>query len=345
MLPRRSASATTIVETRPSSFLITGDAVTALAERTAYVDQLVTGQVHRLPSQGFSLLAVGGYGRRHLFPFSDIGLLLLFESERIAQANKESISAFLQTLWDAGLRVSQSVRTPSECTEVHHGNTELNISLLDQRYLAGDRAQYAEVARKLPKFLQQSRDELVKNLAHLARERHGKYANTFYHLEPDVKETPGGLRDLQLVSWLEHLRTGSAPDLSKELQDAFRHLARIRTFLHLKAKRDHNVLTFEMQDGMAEQWQDGDTAAGMGGYYRQARAVYRAATRALETTEVRSSGLFAQFRDRRSRLSNADFSVLRERLHFREPQQLEHQPELVLNFFEFVARHGIRPSL
>jgi [protein-PII] uridylyltransferase len=76
-----------------------------------------------------------------------------------------------------------------------------------------------------------------------------------------------------------------------------------------------------------------------------ARAVFRAATRQLETTEAKSSGLFAQFRDRRSRLSNADLSVVRDRVHFREGSQIEHRPELVTALFEFVARHGVRPSL
>jgi [protein-PII] uridylyltransferase len=333
----------TIVEKRPSSFLETGDAATFLAERTAYVDQLV-GQVADLPSKGFSLLAVGGYGRRHLFPYSDIDLLLLFESERLALASKDAIAPYLQRLWDAGLRVSQSVRTPAECLEVHDSNTELNISLLDQRYLAGDRALYAELARKLPRFLQASREPLVRNLAHLARERHAKYARTFYHLEPDVKETPGGLRDYQLLCWLQQLREGSGPEPSSELADAFRYLARVRCHLHLAAKRDQNVLTFEAQDALAEHWHDSDAAHWMRGYYRHARAVFRAATRQLESTEAQSSSLFAQFRDRRSRLSNADFSVLRDRVHFRAPQQIDHRPELVLNLFEFVARHGVRPS-
>lgn len=331
--------------TRPSSFLDTGDALTALAERSAYVDHLVIGQAAGLPAQGVTLLAVGGYGRRHLFPYSDVDILLLFESDRLALANKEAISVFLQSLWDAGLRVSQSVRTPSECLEVHDTNAELNVSLLDQRYLTGDRALYTELARRLPRFLQSSREPLVRNLAQLARERHNKYANTYYHLEPDIKESPGGLRDLQLVAWLEQLREGAIGEPAPELRDAFGHLARIRCFLHASARRDHNVLSFEAQDGLAEHFQEGDAAQWMRGYYRHARAVFRAATRQLETTEAQSSGLFAQFRDRRNRLSNADFSVVRDRVHFREPQQLDTNPDLILNFFEFVARHGVRPAL
>src|SRR5215472_10347475 len=164
-----------IVETRPSDFLETGDAATALAERTAFVDR-IAGHIPELPGQGCAVIAVGGYGRRQLFPFSDVDLLLLFESEKLAEANKAAISQYLQRLWDSRLRVSHSVRTVPECLEVHDRNIELNVSLLDQRYLAGDRALYAELARRLPKFLQASRDPLIRNLTQLARERHSRFA-------------------------------------------------------------------------------------------------------------------------------------------------------------------------
>jgi [protein-PII] uridylyltransferase len=323
-------------ETPPSDLL-------ALAERSAQVDRLAS-QVHGLPGTGFALLAVGGYGRRHLFPYSDIDLLLLFESERLMVASKEAISAYLQGLWDAGLRVSHSVRTPAECLEVHQQNIELNVSLLDQRFLAGDRVLYAELARRLPRFLDASREPLTRNLTQLARERHARYANTFYHLEPNVKESPGGLRDYQLVCWLDQLRGAGAADPAPELREAFRYLARIRFFLHQEARRDQNVLTFDAQDALAEHWHDGDAAHWMRGYYRHARAVFRAACRAIEAAETQSSSLFAQFRDRRSRLSNADFSVLRDHVHFRVPQRLDVQPEFVLDLFEFTARHGVLPS-
>jgi [protein-PII] uridylyltransferase len=323
------------VANRPSSLL---------AERSAEVDQAVLAG-RELPETGCAILAVGGYGRQQLFPYSDVDLLLLFESDKFALASKASISDFLRRLWDAGLRVSQSVRTPAECLEVHHGNPELNVSLLDQRFLGGDRALYDGLAARLPRFLHASREPLVRNLAQLARERHTKYAGTFYHLEPDVKETPGGLRDYQLLAWLHQLREGGAFEPGPELQEAFEFLAGVRRFLHTASRRDANVLTFEAQDGLAEEAHDGDAGHWMRGYYIHARAVFRAATRQLESTEAKASGLFAQFRDRRSRLSNADFSVVRDRVHFREPHQIEHRPELVTGLFEFVARHGVRPSL
>src|SRR5579883_1352923 len=312
----------TTVETPPSDLL-------TLAERTAQVDRLAA-EVEDLPHQGFALLAVGGYGRRHLFPYSDIDLLLLFESERLMTASKPAIAAYLQRLWDAGLRVSQSVRTPAECLQVHPDNIELNVSLLDQRYLAGDRALYAELARRLPHFLQASREPLARNLTQLARQRHARYADTFYHLEPNVKEGPGGLRDYQLLRWLDQLRDSGGSEPPAELREAFASLAHIRCFLHQQAGRDRNVLTFDAQDALAEHEHAGDSAAWMRGYYRHARAVFRAAARAMENSEAHASALFAQFRDRRSRLSNADFSVLRGQAHFRLRREPLRRPEMRL---------------
>jgi [protein-PII] uridylyltransferase len=329
-------------------FLATGDAATALAARNAQVDCLVLEAAAELlipaAPAGLAVLAVGGYGRRQLFPYSDVDLLLLFESEKLALASKDAIAAFLRRLWDSGLRVSHSVRTPAECLEVHDRNIELNISLLDQRYLTGDRALYAGLAEKLPRFIQGNRGPLVRNLAQLARARHAKYAGTFYHLEPNVKETPGGLRDHQLVCWLDQLH-GARDSPAPELEAAFRFLGRLRCYLHYQSGRDNNALSFDAQDGIAELWRAGDAAQWMREYYRHARVVYRAAIRALDSSEAQFSSLFAQFRDWRSRVANADFIVHRERVHFRAPQRLDVEPELALSLFEFVARHGIGLSL
>jgi [protein-PII] uridylyltransferase len=122
-------------------------------------------------------------------------------------------------------------------------------------------------------------------------------------------------------------------------------MARIRWWLHTEARRDQNVLGFDAQDAIAEQWGDGGAAEWMRRHYRHARTIYRAATREMESVEAQTSGLFAQFRDWRSRLGNADIGVRRERAHLREPQLLEADPDLALRLFEFTARHGIPPSL
>jgi [protein-PII] uridylyltransferase len=320
------------------------DPVRALAERTALVDGMVerSARDHLWPSfpAGLTLLAVGGYGRRHLFPYSDVDLLLLVENGRLPQESPGPISTFLQSLWDSGLRLSHSVRTPEECAEIHDQNIELNVSLLDQRFLAGDRALYARFAERLPRFLHAQREPLTRNLTRLTRERHQKYQNTYYHLEPNIKDTPGGLRDYQLVRWLAQIRAVEAP----QIEPAFMFLARLRCYLHSRAGRDSNALTFDAQEQAAEYFAAPSASQWMRDYFLHARDLYRAAVRELESSEAQSSSLFAQFKDWRTRLSNADFSVARERVHVRAPHALKADPELTLRLFQFVARHGIRPS-
>jgi len=347
-----------IVATQPSSMVFerlcadfqqTGDGGRVLAARTAYVDETVCAAaadlLATLPA-GFSLLAVGGYGRRQLFPFSDVDLLLLFDSDRTPEMAREKIAAFLQRLWDSGMRVSHSVRTPAECAELHDKNIELNVSLLDQRFLIGDRSLYARLLERLPRFIHSQRDSLVRNLSRLTRERHEKFNSTFYHLEPNIKETPGGFRDLQLIAWLDQIRKATPQRAAlaesiPELDEAWRFLTHLRCHLHFQFGRDANQFTFEAQESVA----GADGAATMRTYFRHARDIYRRALRALERSEAQSSNLFSQFRDWRSRLSNADFSVSRERIHFRVPQQLEADPWLLLRLFTFVGRHGIRLSI
>jgi hypothetical protein len=123
----------------------------------------------------------------------------------------------------------------------------IRYGMLPTVWVEDDPADYlkAYVGTYLREEVQQ--EALVRNLATLTRERHGKYASTIHHLEPNVKETPGGLRDFQLVGWLQQLREGAA-DPSPELREAFRFLARLRCFLHCQSRRDNNQLSFDAQD-------------------------------------------------------------------------------------------------
>ena len=333
MCPRPSASATTIVAKPPSS--------AGIVERRAVdTDGVVTAAFTRnlrdaAPS-GMALLAVGGYGRRELFPYSDVDLLLLFETERAAEAAKGPISEFLRDLWDASLRVSHSVRTPQECCDLHEQNIELNISLLDHRLLAGDQELYAKLASRLPRFVSANRGPLVRNLSRITRERHAKFQNTIYHLEPNVKESPGGLRDYQLLRWLVQIGGGDLPDLA----DGREWLFRVRRRLHEMAGRDANVLTFAAQDTVSGEWEIPASDL-MREFYRHARRIHGSCLRTLEAGEARASSLFSQFRDWRSRLGNAEVSVVRERIYLRAPQQLDSDAEVILRLFEFVARHNM----
>ncbi len=297
-----------------------------LDARTAEVDERVLRGFSGI--QGVAVAAVGGYGRRELFPYSDVDLLFLAANEATRDGLREPLARFLRELWDSGLRVSQSVRTPEECGQFDSNNVELFVSLLDRRFLAGDGAVYARLAAQKPP------SDLIGYLARLTRARHTKFQNTIYHLEPHVKDSPGGLRDFQVLRWARKLGE-SAPAV--DLTAARDFLFEIRYTLHELAGRDYNVLDFAMQDRVAP----ADPALLMREYFRGARAIFRACRNLLDASERRGSSLFANFRDRNSRLSNSDFSIVRDRVHFRVPQQASTDASLIERLFAFVARHGI----
>ena len=364
MWPRPSAFETTIVAkplSKPPAgvlredFAERGDPLAVLAGGTKHAEDCVVEAWQELLSPAFpaglALLAVGGFGRRELYPHSDVDLLLLVENEPSSQGLKDALSAFLRRLWDGGLRLSHSVRTPGECCEVHDRNIELNISLLDERFLAGDHALYAELEARLPRFLSAQRATLARHLCRLTRTRHAKFGETIYHLEPNVKETPGGLRDFQFVRWLSQLRNarpqGRAPaDPLDSLRAAWLCLSQARCYLHFQARRDQNLLSFDAQEEISQLpfVPERDAAAWMRSYYRHARDIHSAATRRMEESESAGSSLLASFRNWRSRLSNAEFTVARDRVYLRNPHRLDQNPEMVLRLFEFVARHGIQPA-
>jgi len=330
------------------SFLATGDGARVLAERTTFVDAVVreSFDAFLLPAypRGIAALAVGGYGRQELFPHSDIDLLLL-EANPPDNAGREAISRFLQSIWDAGLRLSHSVRGLRDCLEVHDANIELNISLLDARFLTGDSDLFAQLTEKTPKFLAANRAGLVRQLCRMTRSRHAKFHETIYHLEPNIKETPGGLRDLHVLEWFKKLRqdaTAVSPWMNPvDEPRAFLHAT--RCFLHYRSNRDNNLLTFDAQEEVAAAAfsNAADTGSWMRSYFRNVRSVWRETLRTLDANEGESSSLLAGFRDWRSRLSNAEFTVSRERVLLRYPHALEKDPAMAMRLFLFVGRHGI----
>jgi [protein-PII] uridylyltransferase len=327
-------------------FTESGEAAPVLAGLTSLIDQLALRayQASLQPASPASLamLAVGGYGRRELFPYSDVDILILIEREAQADGLKDALSEFVRMLWDAGLRLSHSVHTIAECAELHEQNIELNISLLDRRMLGGSSDLNAKLEAKLAPFFERHSRTLAQHLARLARARHRKFQDTFYHLEPDIKETPGGLRDLHLVGWLAKLRKSDSA-ASGLLAAPARFLSSVRCFLHYRDGRDQNLLSFEAQEDLALHAVPGFESPSefMREYFRNARVIDSEARRTLDSTEKSESSLIHQFRDWRARLSNGDFTVSHERVYLRTPAQLEKDPGLALRLFEFVARHGI----
>jgi len=288
-----------------------------------------------------AILAVGGYGRRELFPYSDIDIMILLDSEAQAGSMKESLSEFMRLLWDAGLRLSHSVRTVADCTEMHEGNVEFSISLLDRRFLGGDEAVFQKLQSKMPGFLTKQGPKLAKALCEMTRARHSKFQDTLFHMEPDVKETPGALRDLHFVAWLAQLRPEQKSDTQLDKATAF--VSSLRCFLHYQAGRDSNLLTFELQDRMAGQafTREKTPELWIREYFKHARLIFREAVRTLDATEKSERGLFQSFRDMRTKLSNSEFTVARDRVFLRNPATLATDPGIILRLTEFVARHGV----
>lgn len=317
------------------AFFQTHSAAGALSQRTELVDQLVRERWEWMP-KGIALAAVGGYGRHELFPYSDIDLLILTPDEKTQTAIKDPLSMYLRDLWDKGLRISQSVHTPGDCNQIDAANAELAVSLLDRRFLGGDETLFRQI--------KDPRAELGRNIAELTKERHTRFQDTIYHLEPNVKDAPGGLRDLQVLRWFAKLGAadGQTADVfPQEIEVLFE----IRCFLHYLAERDDNKLSFERQDEIASLIGAASPEDLMRRYYRAVRGISRLASRRLESFEAKRSSLFSQFRDRTSRLSNSDFSIVHGEVYFRSSTAIQTDPNVVLRLFEFLAHHDLPLSV
>jgi len=349
------------------AFAATGDGRAAVAQRTLLIEDILKRLWHDLISpeengpSGFALVATGGFGRGWLFPYSDIDLLFLYVDRDCEQASRDSVRQFSQELWDLRLKLSPASRTLAECDKFDPGNTEFTISLLDCRYLAGDRELFARLHDKLiPKLVMRESAPLLHGLAEVTRERHAKYGDTVFHLEPNLKETPGGLRDYNLACWLSLIsamdKLHDWPDASslrapvrKQLESALDFLMAVRCFLHFRHGRDDNILSWEAQAEAAARKigvaapSELSAADWMRVYFRHARAVQRTVGQLLEEIPETWSALYRQFQSWRSRLSTPDFSVVDGLIFLQQPSALQ-DPEMLLRLFHFMAHHGLRLS-
>jgi len=349
-------------------FSAKGDGRAAVVARTSLVESIALRLWQDMISpeadgpSGFALAALGGFGRRSLFPYSDIDVLFLHGGGETEKRFKEGIRAFSQALWDIGLKLSPAARTLAECAHFDPNNVEFAISLLDCRYLAGDAKLFARLRGELiPKLVVKESRPLVQRLNDLTRSRYNKFGNSVFHLEPNVKDGPGGLRDYNLACWLALISAieeqGGWPDeetrfptaLGKQLGAALDFLTSVRCFLHFRYGRDDNTLAWLAQDEAADlrigapHGPPLTAAEWMRIYFTHARAIHRVATQLLEEFPAARPSLYKQFQNLRSRLSNAEFAVVDGRIFLHRAESLE-DPELPLRLFRFMARHGLALS-
>jgi [protein-PII] uridylyltransferase len=351
-----------------SEFSASRNGRAALVQRTALVESIVLRLWKEIIApeeaevQNLSLVALGGFGRGWLFPYSDIDLLFLYSDHNIEQAYKDKVRRFSQEIWDLRMKLSPASRVLAECDHFDPGNVEFTISLFDCRYLAGDPQLFQQLHDKLvPKLVMRESQALVLRLAELTRDRHGKYGGTVFHLEPNVKETPGGLRDYNVACWLalissmDKLRGWPDADsllsepVRRQFEPALDFLMSVRCFLHFRHGRDDNMLTWEAQDDAAARRIGTPDSAVVSAadwmrvYFGHARAIHRASVRLLEEIPAARSSLYRQFQNWRSRLSNADFSVVDGLIFLQQPSALQ-DPDLLLRLFDFMAHHGLKLS-
>lgn len=350
-------------------FNASGNGCAMTAARAALTDALVAElyarwiSAERSGPMSFCLAALGGYGRKELFPHSDVDLLFLSLDSDVQEHRRESVAGLCRELWDLRLRLGNASRTLDECGQFQRSNAEFTLAMLDARYLAGDADLFARLReRVLPHLVRREQPELTRVLAELTAERRGKFGGTIFHLEPNVKDAPGGLRDLHVARWLtliselaQHRRWAAPEELWRHEQreqaaQALDFLSAVRTFLHYRRGRDDNRLSYELQEQAAACGLGSEPGAGldpgdwMRRYFRHARSLDRLCRQKLEEAAPPRASLYGLFQDWRSRLSTPDFSVVRGRIFPRASASTIEDPAVVLRLFEFQARHGLELS-
>lgn len=237
-------------------------------ERAALVDMLVIRAFETyLPNsrQTLALVAVGGYGRGELHPASDIDLLLLLEP-RERETQRSAIEAFIAMLWDIGLEASHSVRTVDECLIAARNDITIATNLMESRLLCGSSILFERMHSLTDAPMTWPSTEFFSAKFREQQQRHEKYHDTAYSLEPNIKEGPGGLRDIQMIGWVakRHFGAQTLHDLVKHgflTEQEYQTLAagqsflwRIRFSLHVMNRRREDRLLFDTQIKLAQQF-------------------------------------------------------------------------------------------
>ena len=296
----------------------------------------------------FALVAVGGYGRGALYPNSDVDVLVLLPD---GTTPTPAVERFVSSLWDTGLEPGHSVRTVSDCIDEAAKDVSVDTSLLEARLVAGD----AALVARLETRLRERRDVIAFYAAKFDEQvrRHERFQEAAYNLEPNIKESPGGLRDLQMVLWLS--RAAGLGDSWKELARQGlitgpeaaaiagheRVLQDLRIRLHYLANRREDRLIFDLQIEIARQLKlEGRKGMApsdllMRRYYLAAKAIWR-------FNQILLANLLDRITppsERRVRVLDGDFEVVNGNLELLDEALFEKQPGMILEAFLRMQQH------
>ena len=303
-----------------------------------------------------ALVAVGGYGRGELFPYSDVDVLLLLE-QAPDRATTGKLEELVQLFWDLGLEIGHSIRTVDECLSESAADITVQTSLLEARLVCGDEALFAQLQQRYDAAMDPQAFFHAKLLE--MKQRHAKYEDTAFSLEPNCKESPGGLRDLHVILWLvkaaglaRSWRTLATSGLitqteAKQLMEKERAFKDIRVRLHLHAGRREDRLVFDVQTAIAETLGLQTTGSGvhmrraseylMQRYYWAAKTVVQLNMILLQNIEERlfpQSGVATPI--------NARFNEINGLIDISEDDTFEKTPSAMLEIFVLMTE---RPSI
>lgn len=315
------------------------------------VDSCLTLLWHQYPLPVASLLiAVGGYGRQELYPASDIDLLILLPDTALTAQQEEAIAQYIGALWDIGLEVGHTVRTLAECLHEAGHDITVQTTLLDSRLIMGNRARFRAYYDTIYHHIDSRAFFEAKLLEQ--QQRHNHFQNVTYNLEPNIKESPGGLRELHLIGWVAAVaglgkswQALARHDILtaqevRKLKGAERTLQSYRITLHLLARRREDKILFDYQHAMARVFHLKDN----GGYRASERLMaryYRAARIISQLTPLIVQALkryiFAET-DMPSVPINDRFEIRQGMLGLIDLDTLAKEPSTILELFLLMQR-------
>lgn len=302
--------------------------------------------------QGIALIAVGGYGRREMFPLSDLDFLILVEQTPIPEI-EEKIIQFIQFLWDCGFEVGHSVRTLQQCELEGKQDITIATNLLEARFLTGNRPHFDALNELVKRADFWSKEDFFNAKVQEQIERYQRYHNTAYNLEPDIKYSPGGLRDLHLLYWVALHYSGALtleailqsgfiyPQEYQQLQESRAFLFKVRFALHLILKRYDNRLLFDRQVKVSE-------LLGFRGEGNQAvEKMMKCFFQALHRISLISNLLIQHYRENVLSSNQAtvidqlddDFQLINQCLCLRDSRVFQEKPERILDLFFYLTQY------
>ncbi|MFZ4124819.1 MAG: [protein-PII] uridylyltransferase [Rickettsiales bacterium] len=340
------------------SFLANGDIHALWRALSLAMDGLISTLYATVKSKGVSIIAVGGYGRSELLPYSDVDLMILTDQ---SVTDAEAIMQWLYPLWNLGLQISHAVYTVEQAVEAAKSDHTICASFMDLRLVVGERQLATSLKRALKDIVGSNMLQFVEAKLTERDTRHEKYGDSRYMLEPHVKEGKGGLRDVHTLQWLvrycypvarpkDAVKLGLLSEKDWDIFEAATlFFSRVRAHLHLARGRADDRLSFDMQThiaqamGFAGETPQQKAEAFMFRYFdytREVGALTRALCAILEEEKKRKPSLAIGTQLRHGEVIEG-FALETGRLHFRPEQSLADTPSLAIRLFAVGQAEGM----